>query len=246
MLVQMSSGRIPDLSIEEMFFSTGHALVAGMDEVGRGAWAGPLTVGVVVVESACGIQPAGLRDSKDLSEKAREAIFPAVAGWCRTWSIGHATNSECDDLGMTGALRLAARNAIKALSPHLMPSALILDGAVNFLADGPQLAGIDARRDAGVMDASVDAGMSVGIGAMEVKAMPHADSTCASVAAASVLAKVTRDRIMRTLAELYPVYDLDRCKGYHSPAHVMGLASYGLSDIHRRSWSFASRFTGSS
>ncbi|MHB8262421.1 MAG: ribonuclease HII [Acidimicrobiales bacterium] len=229
----MSIGRIPDLFVEGMYFSAGHTLVAGVDEVGRGAWAGPLTVGVAVIERSCAPQPADLRDSKDLSEKARESIFPAVAKWCSTWSIGHATSSECDELGMSGALGLAAQNAIRALPSHLMPSVLILDGAVNFLRDRPKAMG---------MDASVGADSALDMEAMKVKTLPHADSICASVAAASVLAKVTRDRMMRTLAELYPVYDLDRCKGYHSPAHVAGLAEHGLSDIHRKSWSFASRF----
>ena len=218
------SGRRPDLSVERSLISKGHRLVGGVDEVGRGAWAGPLTVCIAVVDDACTQVPGKLRDSKQLLERLRESIFPAVSNWCATWSIGHATNDECDELGMTAALAIAANRAYKGLPEELRPSALILDGTVNFMD------GISQSTN----------GLSQSI---TVETLPHADATCASVAAASVLAKVTRDRIMLTLSSLYPGYDLAGCKGYHSRAHVDGLTAYGLTGIHRKSWSYASGYT---
>ena len=82
--------------------------MAGLDEVGRGAWAGPVSVGVVVVPIGV-TAPRGIRDSKMLTEERREELFPAITAWCTDWSVGHAEPVECDRLGMTAALRLAAR-----------------------------------------------------------------------------------------------------------------------------------------
>ena len=210
------SGR-PDLSVEGSLISRGHRLVGGMDEVGRGAWAGPLTVGIAVVDSTCTQVPDRLRDSKQLSESARESIFSTVSSWCITWSIGHATNDECDQLGMTASLGVAASRAYQGLPVELRPSALILDGTINFMGSVSQ--------------------------PVHTEVLPHADVTCASVAAASILAKVTRDRMMLTLSSLCPAYGLASCKGYHSRAHVEALAAYGLTRIHRKSWSYASSYT---
>ncbi len=214
-----ASGRpVPTLDVESRLFARGHALIGGVDEVGRGAWAGPVSVGIAVVATGCGPPPAGLRDSKALSEKARERLYPAVKAWCAASSVGHAGQEECDLLGMSAALRLALTRALDGLPSALQPSAYVVDGLVN-------MAGHDARA-----------------ARAEIAMLPRADSYCASVAAASVIAKVTRDDLMRSLAPRYPHYDLASCKGYPSPAHIRGLEQAGLSDLHRKSWSFASRF----
>jgi len=147
-----------------------------------------------------------------LSEARREEIFDAVGRWCLAWSVGHATAGECDEWGMTEALRVAARRALDGL--EAVPDALLIDGPVDLLR----------HRDepfAGTVRPVVDG-----------------DAKCASVAAASVLAKVVRDRLMREEALHFPAYGFERNKGYPSPLHQAALRGYGPSAIHRRSWAF--------
>ena len=239
-------------------------MVAGVDEVGRGAWAGPLSVGVAVLSESPPRIPRGLRDSKQLTEDVREAIFDKVAAWCAGWAVGHAGPEECDRLGMTAALRLATRRALAQLSPALVPDAVVLDGTFDFVSppQEPQLFDADgtvapeAARDGAVGDGLAgDGGVDwlgedgrVGTGGMAgtrdavwappVETVIGGDARCASVAAASVLAKVTRDRMMRATADCYPAFEFERNKGYPSPAHQRALCGYGLSAVHRRSWAF--------
>jgi ribonuclease HII len=209
-----------------------------VDEVGRGAWAGPLSVGVAVLcESPLRI-PKGLRDSKQLTEDVREAIFDRVAAWCAGWAVGHADPGECDRLGMTAALRLATRRALDQLSPDLVPDAVVLDGTFDFVSppEAPQLFDLDGAPEPMAVDDATETERSVW--APPVETVVGGDARCASVAAASVLAKVTRDRIMRATADSYPAFDFERNKGYPSPAHQRALCGYGLSAVHRRSWAF--------
>jgi ribonuclease HII len=204
----------PDLKEERRLRSEGHDVVAGLDEVGRGAWAGPLTVGIAIVRPRVQMRsmPPWLRDSKMLSEARREDIFEAVGRWCQAWAVGHATPVECDEWGMTEALRVAARRALAGLDDA--PGALLVDGPVDLLRHPEE-------PFEGVVRPIVDG-----------------DAKCASVAAASVLAKVTRDRIMRRDADHYPAYGFEQNKGYPSPLHKTALRGYGPSAIHRRSWAF--------
>src|SRR5918994_1611453 len=102
-------GRSPSLSCERLLWDAGHEVVVGMDEVGRGAWAGPLTVGAAVLPRDRRVYK--IRDSKQLTEAEREALFDRIAGWCTAWAVGHAWPDECDELGMSEAQRLAARRA---------------------------------------------------------------------------------------------------------------------------------------
>ncbi len=205
--------------MERSLRAQGHARVAGMDEVGRGAWAGPLTIGVAMVKPrAQRSMPEWLRDSKQLSEARREDIFEEVAAWCIDWAIGHATPAECDEWGMTFAWRMAAERALSGLAE--VPDAVLVDGPSNLLrrpGDGGGFAGL-------------------------VRPVVKGDARCASVAAASVLAKVVRDRLMREEAEHYPAYQFDRNKGYPSPDHQMALQGYGLSAVHRR-WAYVDGLT---
>ena len=97
----------PSLGIERALWAEGHEVVVGMDEVGRGAWAGPLTLGAAVVPKDRRVNK--IRDSKMLTEPEREAIFERIASWCRAWAVGHASQEECDELGMADAQRLAER-----------------------------------------------------------------------------------------------------------------------------------------
>jgi ribonuclease HII len=229
----------PGLSHERSLWGAGHRVVAGVDEVGRGAWAGPLSVGVAVLCESPPRIPRGMRDSKQLSEGFREAIFDRVAAWCAGWAVGHAGPEECDRLGMTAALRLATRRALSQLSPDLVPDAVVLDGTFDFVSPPavPQLFDAEgAVEPAAVCDGSE--GNDASHWAPPVETVVGGDARCASVAAASVLAKVTRDRIMRATADSYPAFDFERNKGYPSPAHQRALCGYGLSAVHRRSWAF--------
>jgi ribonuclease HII len=166
-------------------------------------------------------------------------MFDKVAAWCAGWAVGHAGPEECDRLGMTAALRLATRRALGQLSPDLVPDAVVLDGTFDFVSPPavPRLfdAGGGVELDA-VFDPLRKADDSVW--APPVETVVGGDARCASVAAASVLAKVTRDRIMRASAGFYPPFDFERNKGYPSPAHQRALCGYGLSAVHRRSWAF--------
>lgn len=197
-------GNAPTLAVERELWAQGHRIVVGMDEVGRGAWAGPLTIGAAVVPSDRRVTK--IRDSKMLTEPEREALFDRIANWCVAWSIGHASHQECDELGMSDAQRLAARRALDGLG--VQPDHVIVDGKWDFVGGG------------------------------STKMIVKADAVCLSVAAASILAKVTRDRIMRADAASFPGFDFDLNKGYPCPRHKLALAAYGPTSIHRRSWVF--------
>lgn len=208
----------PTLHEEQRLWRAGHRWVAGLDEVGRGAWAGPVTVGVAVLAPGVrsGSMPRWLRDSKLLAEDRRASVFEEVAGWCVDGAVGHADAAECDRWGMTAAVCMAAHRALASL--EITPDALIVDGPFNLLRGPPPLPGVLVP---GTVLPVVDG-----------------DARCAAVAAASVLAKVARDRLMREEALHFPLYQFERNKGYPSLSHRIALRGYGLSAIHRRSWAF--------
>jgi ribonuclease HII len=204
------AGRPPTRSIEKELWAAGHDVIVGIDEVGRGAWAGPLMVGAAVLPR--GRRVNGVRDSKLLTEDNREFLFDRIAGWCDAWAVGGASQVECDELGMAEAQRVAARRALDALGAT--PDAAVVDGKWNF----------------------------VGTNVSRVELRVKADLHCLSVAAASILAKVTRDRIMREQAEHYPPWSFDTNKGYPCPVHKAALQAYGPSAIHRRTWVFMDHY----
>ncbi len=204
------AGRAPTRSIEKELWAAGHDVIVGIDEVGRGAWAGPLMVGAAVLPRERRVN--GVRDSKVLTEAGRELLFDRIAGWCDAWAVGGASQEECDDLGMAEAQRLATRRALADLG--VTPDAAVVDGKWNF----------------------------VGANVAHVEMRVKADLYCLSVAAASILAKVTRDRIMRAQAEHYPQWSFDSNKGYPCPVHKAALQAYGPSAIHRRTWVFMDHY----
>ncbi len=195
---------VPDLSLERRLWSDGHRVVVGLDEVGRGAWAGPLTIAAVVVPRVGRVQ--GIRDSKQVPEARREQLHDRIVDWCEWVSVGHVAAQECDEIGMSAALRLAGRRALDGLGVEV--DRILLDGSWDFLGDE------------------------------RVVTIVRGDSTSRSIAAASIVAKVTRDRMMRLDAPCYPAFDFERNKGYPSPRHRLALAGYGPTAIHRRSWSY--------
>lgn len=194
----------PGLRLERDLWAEGHDIVVGMDEVGKGAWAGPLTVGAAVVPKDRRIYK--VRDSKMLTEDEREAMFDRVASWCQAWSVGHASYAECDELGMSDAQRLAARRALDGLGCPV--DRVLLDGKWDFVGDG------------------------------RATTIVKGDAISLSIAAASILAKVTRDRIMAQMASQFPAYDLAFNKGYPCPRHRAALHAYGPTRIHRQSWAW--------
>lgn len=205
----MSSQRtsiIPNRELEESLYAEGYQAVVGIDEVGKGAWAGPLAVGAVIIPRD-GDMP-GVRDSKTISERRREEMFDSVVRWCAVTSVGYASHAECDELGMAAAQRLATSRALSRL--EVTPDAAVVDGNWDFVT--PLVPRVEMR----------------------VKG----DTSCLSIAAASIMAKVTRDRLMRQLAEDYPQWSFDTNKGYPCHRHRTALQGYGPSAVHRRSWSF--------
>jgi ribonuclease HII len=169
-----------------------------------------------------------LRDSKQLAEHRREEIFEEVGRWCACWSIGHASALECDRWGMTAAQRLASRRALVALA--IQPQIVLLDGPFDFVSDPAAASGPE-------LSAPVD---DIGNRVLPIVVpVVDGDARCAAVAAASVLAKVVRDGLMRSQSANFPHYAFARNKGYPSPVHRAALRDHGLSPIHRRSWSFA-------
>ena len=194
----------PSLSFERALWERGSDIVVGVDEVGRGAWAGPLSVGAAVVPKDRRVYK--IRDSKLLTEPEREALFDRIASWCDAWAVGHASQEECDALGMAEAQRLAARRAIGGLG--VAPDRVLVDGSWDFVGGG--------RTDR----------------------LVKGDRRCLSIAAASILAKVTRDRMMRDEAVHFPGYDFELNKGYPCPRHKVALRGMGPTSIHRRTWVF--------
>ncbi len=230
----------PTLDRERDLWEEGYAVVAGMDEVGRGAWAGPVSVGVAVLHesTSSSSQPPLLRDSKMLSEKRREEIFDEVGKWCAEWSVGHADARECDRWGMVSAIQIAGYRALSQIKRT--PEVLLVDGPVDLLMGRPD-------DDGGQGDDSVH-GASKGLPGFDPQSVPalprvipvtRGDETCASISAASVLAKVVRDRLMREQRDQFPAFGFERNKGYPSREHRLALRRVGLTPIHRRSWSFA-------
>jgi len=197
-------GYPPSLAFERGAWAAGHEVVVGMDEVGRGAWAGPIMVGAAIVPR--GRRVYGVRDSKMLPEERREALFERVAGWCEAWAVGEASQVECDTLGMAEAQRLAARRALARLGAR--PEVVLIDGKWDFAGTGNTVR------------------------------IVRGDAQCLSIAAASMLAKVTRDRVMRELAPNFPHYEFQDNKGYPCWRHKMALQAYGPCTIHRRAWVF--------
>lgn len=220
----------PTLRTERALLASGPQLVVGMDEVGRGALAGPVSVGAVVVGGNTRTAPKGIADSKLLTAAAREGLAPQVRRWAVAAAVGHASAAEIDEHGIIAALRLAGQRALNEVRSTVGAiDVVLLDGKHDWLsAPGPDLfvAG-------GIAAAPGEAGAGPG---PEVVTMVKADMRCSSVAGASVLAKVERDAILTRLAGEHPHYGWENNKGYSAPAHLEALANHGPSVLHRRSW----------
>ena len=214
----------PTLDYERRFRSSGARLVAGIDEVGRGALAGPVSVGIAVVDLSDQKLLADVRDSKLLKVADRERLVPLVRSWSVASAVGHASAGEIDSLGIIGALRLAGTRAwLSVLAAGVTPDVVLLDGSHNWLSPASQ----PSLFDDGPAEPSCDA---------PVHTLVKADMQCLSVAAASIIAKVERDNMMCQLHSEYPSFGWDENKGYGTAAHKDALRAAGPTPYHRVSW----------
>lgn len=194
-------------------------LIISLDEVGRGALAGPVAVGAAVMDAAGARRrvPEGLRDSKLVTELRRPEVAARAAAWVQASAVGWASAAEIDEVGIMRALGLAASRAVQAVADQ----GAALDGALVLL------------------DGNHDYLSKVHPAPLRVRPVVKADRDCASVSAASVIAKVARDTYMTELHETDPAYQWDRNKGYASTAHRDAIRTVGLSPHHRASWAIA-------
>jgi ribonuclease HII len=203
-------------------------VVVGIDEVGRGALAGPLTVGAVVLMSEVEA-PHGLTDSKLLTPMRREALVAPLEDWADDWSLGSVTSSEIDDWGLRLALAVAATRALDGL--RVRPTHALIDGSFNLLR---------APLDIGF---GVEAPPQLRYSNLPCTTIVKGDRASATIAAAAVLAKVQRDRFMVELSAEFAGYYWAANKGYGAPEHLEALRNLGPTCHHRQSWRLPRRET---
>jgi ribonuclease HII len=180
--------------------------VAGVDEAGRGPWAGPVYAGAVILDPER--IPAGLNDSKKLTAKARQRLEAEIKAAAVAWSVASASVEEIAELNIYWATGLAMRRAVEGLA--VRPNCVLIDG--NALFKLPEALQLDCRTVVG------------------------GDAKCLTVAAASILAKTARDRLMVELDLAHPGYGFAAHKGYNAPAHAEALRRLGPCPIHRQGW----------
>ena len=191
---------------EKEAMAAGYTRVCGCDEAGAGPLAGPVYAAAVVLP--LGVEIEGLDDSKKLTEKKREALFPVIQQRALSWAVARVEAEEIDETDILSARMKAMQLAIDQLEP---------------------------KADFALIDGNRDHGKSASIVAPH-RCIVRGDSLSASIAAASILAKVSRDRFMLEMARLYPQYAFERHKGYGTKLHYERLRTYGPSPIHRRSF----------
>jgi len=191
--------RGPTLLLEKAFVD---GPVCGVDEAGRGPWAGPVSAGAVILDPKKPIK--GLDDSKKLTAKAREALEVEIKAKAVAWGVGFASVEEIASLNILHAAGLAMRRAVEGLA--VAPAYALVDG--NYRFDLP----------------------------CQVKTVVGGDGKSKSIAAASILAKVARDRLMIEMDARYPGYGFASHKGYHAEIHVEALQTLGPCEIHRMGW----------
>ncbi len=189
-------------SFEVALYESGHKLICGLDEAGRGPLAGPVVAGAVILPENCVME--GLRDSKKLSARRREFFFEAINKKARAVGIGIVDNETIDRINILQATRLAMKKALDAL--QLKPDALLIDALTLSDIDIPQ------------------------------QGIIHGDDRSISIAAASVIAKVTRDRLMCDYHAAFPAYHFHQHKGYSTRQHLEQIREYGPCPLHRKTF----------
>jgi ribonuclease HII len=228
----MSPRKPPTLRYEREIWRSGAGLLAAIDEVGRGALAGPVSVGVVLLASDTKPAPAGVADSKLLTPLARQRLVPRIRRWALDCAVGHASSVEIDRIGIIAALRLAAERAVTQLS--VRPDWVLLDGNYDYLSVPDVLPLFEEPDD------EPDRWRCT----VPVRTLIKGDMRCSSIASASVLAKTERDGMLIELSREHPQYGFEDNKAYASPQHLAALAHYGPSPIHRCSWNLPGVLSG--
>ena len=196
------SRAFPTLALERVLTQSSGGPVCGVDEAGRGPWAGPVSAGAVILNPDD--LPAGINDSKALTHARREALEIEIKTRALAWGVGFASVEEIDELNILHATGLAMCRAIEALA--IQPAAALVDGNYGFKLPCP------------------------------IQTVVKGDSLSLSIAAASILAKTARDRLMVELDVEYPGYGFAGHKGYNAPIHSEALRTLGPCPAHRRSW----------
>ena len=192
----------PTLTFETLLIQRVNGPVCGVDEAGRGPWAGPVSAGAVILNPDD--LPPGIDDSKALTEKRRDELAIQIKARAVAWGVGFASVEEIDELNILKATGLAMCRAIEQLA--VTPVAALVDGNYRFALP------------------------------CEVQTVVKGDSLSLSIAAASILAKTARDRLMIELDDRHPGYGFARHKGYNAPIHQAALQSLGPCPAHRRTW----------
>lgn len=205
----------PKLTLERSLLGE-YDLLISLDEVGRGALAGPVAVGAAVMDAAGARRrvPEGLRDSKLVSEKRRPDVAERAAAWVQASGVGWASAAEVDQVGIMRALGLAASRAVLAVVGQ----------------------GVSLDNTLVILDGNYDYVSAVHPEPLTVRSVIKGDRDCASVSAASVIAKVARDTHMAELHAQHSAYQWDRNKGYASAEHRTAIREHGLTPLHRSSW----------
>lgn len=193
----------PNLKYEKNLYAKNYSLVCGVDEVGKGAWAGPLIVAAIILRKDK--RTYKVRDSKDLNQEKREKILPKILKNAIDFSIGEVSAKEIDLLGLSNATILAGERCIKGLS--ITPDIALLDGNWNYLKNS-----------------------------INAQTIIKGDKKSLSIASASIIAKVTRDRLLTIYHKIFPEYKFYSNKGYGSVDHKKAIERFGLIDIHRKSY----------
>jgi len=200
----------PDLLHEEALWKQGVHLICGIDEAGRGAWAGPVAAGAVILPQQCKQgsslvdRLSGVRDSKQMTPAQREKWAAVIRSESAAWGVGMASHQEIDRLGIVPATRLAVRRALDGM--HLAPEYLLVD-----YLELPEIL-------------------------LPQSALVKGDARSLSIASASILAKTARDVLMQEMEERYPGYGFTRHKGYGTSVHHAALKRLGPCPIHRLSF----------
>jgi ribonuclease HII len=224
-LLVVTASALDLLRFERPLLERGEVVV-GLDEVGRGALAGPLTVGAVVLTGDA-LPPDGLTDSKLLTPARREALVRPLERWAADWALGSVSSAEIDDWGLRLALAVAATRAIDGLG--LVATHALIDGSFNLLT-----APLDVRL-------GVEPPPQLRYSNLAHTIIIKGDLASATIAAAAVLAKVQRDRFMVGLDAEFPFYGWAANKGYGAPEHLRALVQHGPTAYHRQSWQLPQR-----
>jgi ribonuclease HII len=194
----------PTLEIEQSLWNSGYNFICGLDEVGRGCFAGPVVVGAVIFPKNCDLL-SGIADSKLLKPQIREKLTIEIKKYALSWSIAEISVLDINQVGIGKATQMAFRKAVKSLSK--LPDFLLIDA---FFIEH-----INKRKQRPIKDG---------------------DKICASISAASIIAKVYRDDLMTKLHLKFPEYGFDKHKGYGTKEHREAIKKYGLSKLHRKSF----------